>query len=228
MEPSRSGGLARISVDVGRWMLAWFIAWGFYYALISHDVNYISHPIGTAAYFLSAAAVVLVVYKDLFLTYIALLKPVSWTVPGLAFVVGLVAYVVLPLVLTPPHTLMVKNKDMFFLHLDLRYLFSKLFDILFQQVLIFLLIALLLRRKLSLRNISFLCCGLLGIVHLYLLKQNGLALGGYFVLFSMASGLTFPFLIVRCRTGLAYTSSLHLLFYVITGVVCWLCPSALV
>ena len=55
MEPSRSGGLARISVDVGRWMLAWFIARGCYYALISHEVNYISHPVGTAAYFLSGA-----------------------------------------------------------------------------------------------------------------------------------------------------------------------------
>jgi hypothetical protein len=158
---------------------------------------------------------------------ITLLKPVSWTVPCLAFVAGLVIYVAFPLVLTPPHTLMLKNQDMFFLHLDLRYLFSKLFDILFQQVLIFLLIALLLRRNLSLRNISFLCCGLFGIVHLYLLKQNGLALGGYFVLFSMAAGLTFPFLIVRRRTGLAYTSSLHLLFYVITGGMCWLCPSVL-
>ncbi len=220
--------MARISLDVGRWMLAWFVAWGCYYALLSHEVNYISHPVGTAVYFLSAAAVVLVVYKDLFLTYRALLKPASWTVPGLTLAVGLVIYVALPLVLVPPHTLMVKNQDMFFLHLDLRYLFSKLFDILFQQVLVFLLIALLLRRNVSLRSISFLCCGLFGIVHLYLLRQNGLALGGYFVLFSMAAGLTFPFLIVRCRTGLAYTSSLHLLFYVITGGVCWLCPLALV
>ncbi len=220
--------MVRISVDVGRWMLAWFIAWGVYYALISHEVNYISCPVGTAVYFLSAAVVVLVVYKDLFLTYKALLRPVSWIVPGLALVAGLAIYVVLPLILHPPHALIVKNRDMFFLHLDLRYLFSKLFDILFQQVLIFLLIALLLRRNLSLKNISLLCCGLFGIVHLYLLKQNGLALGGYFVLFSMAAGLTFPFLIVRYRTGLVYTSSLHLLFYVMTGGVCWLCPSALV
>ena len=112
---------------------------------------------------------------------------------------------------------MVNNQDMFFLHLDLRYLFSKLFDIMFQQVLFFILIALLLRRKLSLGTISVLCCGLLGASHLYLLRQNGFALGGYFVLFSMAAGLTFPFLIVRCRTGLVYTSSLHLLFYVVTG-----------
>ncbi len=220
--------MARISLDIGRWVLAWFVAWGVYYALIAHEVNYISYPLGTAVYFLSATAVVLVLYKDLFLAYKDLLTSASWVIPGLALAAGLASYVVLPLVLSPPYALMVKNHDMFFLHLDVRYLFSKLFDIVFQQVLIFLLIALLLRRKLSLKHISLLCCGLFGLVHLFLLKQNGLALGGYFVLFSMAAGLTFPFLIVRHRTGLAYTSALHLLFYVVTGAVCWLCPSALI
>ena len=86
MGPSRDGRLMRTSVDVGGWMIAWCLAWGFYYILLTHRVNYISHPVGTASYFSAALAVVLIFYKDLFRTYRTLLKPVSWTVPGLALV----------------------------------------------------------------------------------------------------------------------------------------------
>jgi len=78
---------------------------------------------------------------------------------------------------------MLQNPDMFFLSLDPKYLFAKLFDIMFQQALIFMLIRLLLRRGLTLKSVSFLCAILFGFAHLYLLKRNGYVLGVYFVIF---------------------------------------------
>lgn len=67
--------------------------------------------------------------------------------------------------------------------------------------------------------------GSLGVAHLYLLGGNGCVIGGVFVAFSMLAGWIFPPLIVRHKNGIAYTFSLHWMFYVVIGAMCWLCPS---
>ena len=116
---------------------------------------------------------------------------------------------------------------LFFLPLNLRYLVSKLFDITFQQTLILLLVATLARAGLSLKGVVF--CAVVSSAGrtLYLVNRNGILFGGYFFAFSLLAGVVFPYAITRYRLGLSCTFSLHLFFYVFTGVLCRLWPSLL-
>ena len=195
--------------------------------LLSRDINYISRPVVTAFYFLIATAAFSFLGRSLLLARRDLLRPGIFLIPGLVCGLGVVVYVSFPLLFSPPTTLILQNPDMFFLPFSLGYLGSKLFDITFQQTLVLLLVAALARAGLSLKGVCLVCCILFGAPHLYLLHRNGIVLGGYFLVFSLLAGLVFPYAITRYRLGLAYTFSLHLFFYVFTGVVCWLWPSVL-
>ncbi len=209
------------------WLLAWCVGWGGFYLLLSRNINYISRPDLTALYFSLATLAIVFLSGDVLRVRRDLLHASSFMVPGLTLGVGVAVYVTFPLLLSPPWPVMAKNPDMFFLQFSLRYLVSKLFDISFQQMLVLLLILLLRRAGLSMKGTCCMCCLLFGAPHLYLIDRNGIALGGYFLAFSLLAGLLFPYMILRFRRGLAYTFSLHLLFYVVTGALCWLLPSVL-
>lgn len=213
--------------DIGAWLFLWCCCWGLFYVLLAHGINYITDPIFTTAYFTAATCVVLALHKDLLAGRLRGLGFAPPLLAGLVVSLGAAVYLLFPAFLPPPTALIRKNPDMFFLYLDLRYLFSKLFDILFQQVLLFLLVFLLRRREFSVARICAICCAVFGAAHLYLIRRNGLAMGGYFLVAAIAAGLLFPYLLIRCRRGLVYTFSLHLLFYIATGSLCWLCPTAL-
>ena len=215
----------RISIDISMWLALWCGSWGIFYVMLSKGINYISRPIFTAVYFSLATLLVIGLYRDILRKTGSRLKSISWPVPSLSLGCGVAVYLIIPLLLFPPHKLILQHPDMFFLHLDLKYLFAKLFDISFQQTLMVMLIVLLVNRGLSLKRISLICLTLFGSAHLYLLGGNGWVLGGLFVAFSMLAGWIFPPLIMRHKNGIAYTFSLHWMFYVVTGTMCWLCPS---
>ena len=217
----------RVALSAALWLLVWCAVWGGFYVLLSLNIDYISRPDVTALYFSAATVMAALLPGGLFRTRRDLLQVSTLTTPGLALGVAIAVYVTLPRFLSPPWLLIQKNPDMFFLKLDLRYLVPKLFDISFQQVLVLLLLLSLRRGGLSVKGTCSTCCVLFGAPHLFLLDRNGLAVGGYFLIFSLLAGFLFPYIILRYRRGLAYTFSLHLLFYVATGVLCWLRPSVL-
>jgi hypothetical protein len=214
-----------IAIDVGTWLALWSGVWGLFYALLSMGINYISRPLVTACYFLLATVFVLGFYRDVFRKRKDELKSIPSPVLGLSLGIGVLAYLIFPMLLRRPDALIVQNPAMFFLHFDLRYLFAKVFDIMFQQTLIFMFVRLLLGRGLSRGRTCLLCVVLFGLAHTYLLSYKGFGLGMYFVIFSMGAGWIFPLLIAKYRNGVAYTFSIHWMFYIITGTICWLCPS---
>lgn len=215
-----------VAVDIALWLALWTGLWGIFHALLSRGINYISNPMGTAFYFLLATLFVLGVYKGLIHKALEAIKGLPSPILGISLGVGALVYLIFPLLLRPPHSLIAENPAMFFLHFDLRYLFAKVFDITFQQTLIFMLVILLLKRGLSRSRTCLLFAALFGLAHLYLLRYEGFALGVYFVIFSAAAGWIFPFLIARYKNGVAYSFSIHWMFYIVTGSLCWLCPGA--
>lgn len=217
----------QVAVYALLWLLAWCLGWGGFYALLSRDINYISEPAVTVLYFSAVTVAVSFLCRGSILARRDQLRPGFLLVPGLVCGLGVAVYAGFPLLFSPPSALIRQNPDMFFLHFSLRYLVSKLFDITFQQTLVLLLVASLARAGLSLRSVCLLCAVLFGGPHLYLLGRNGIVIGGYFLAFSLLAGLVFPYAIMRFRRGLAYTFSLHLFFYIFTGSICWIWPSAL-
>lgn len=214
--------------DIAVWMLLWFCGWGIYYLLLAHDVNYLTSPLVCALYFSAASLTIIVFYRNVFFSTARLVGPASWFMAALSIAAALAVYILLPLFIPAPETLILRNPDMFFLRLDTAYLFSKPFEIVFQQVLIFLLAAHMTRRGLSLPATCLISCLVFGASHLYLIAHNGLMMGGYFTISAACAGLLFPYLILRLQKGLVYTSSIHLLFYVFTGALCRLYPAAFI
>lgn len=217
----------RIVVCTLFWLSAWCLAWGGFYLLLARNINYISRPVLTALYFTAATVLCASLGRRLITFRCDLLRPRILLVPGLIGLLGIAVYVGFPLLFSPPRKLIFQNPDMYFLHFSLRYFFSKLFDIAFQQTLVLLLVASLAREGLSLKAVCLLCCLIFGVPHLYLLSHNGVVFGGYFLVFSLLAGLVFPCIIMRFRQGPVYAFSLHLLFYIFTSAGCWLWPEAL-
>jgi hypothetical protein len=220
--------MGKVLKDIGVWMLLWCSGWGIYHLLLARDINYITAPLTSALYFSVASVAVLLLYKELLPAMHPFVRPLPWLAAVLSVAAGLLIYLLLPLFFAPPEGLMLLNPDMFFLDLNLRYLFAKPFEIVFQQVLILLLVALLVKRGVPLLATCLLCCLTFGAAHLYLVVRNGLLMGGYFAASAIVAGFVFPYLMLRVRNGLIYASSIHLLFYIFTGALCRLCPTALI
>ncbi|MCC7428050.1 MAG: hypothetical protein IT557_14210 [Alphaproteobacteria bacterium] len=97
------------------------------------------------------------------------------------------------------------------------YFLPKSIEILFQQLLILALVLALAARGLGIGRISGICALSFGGVHV-LLALGGMPVG-YVVRFMIAAtvfGLVFPVLILRVPNGLAYSYSLHWIYYAVT------------
>ena len=152
--------------DIAVWMLLWFCGWGIYYLLLAHDVNYLTSPLVCALYFSAASLTIIAFYRNVFFSTARLVSPASWFMAALSIAAALAVYILLPVFIPAPETLILRNPDMFFLRLDTAYLFSKPFEIVFQQVLIFLLAAHMTRRGLSLPATCLISCLVFGASHL--------------------------------------------------------------
>lgn len=99
------------------------------------------------------------------------------------------------------------------------YFLPKSVEILFQQLLIAALVLTLADAKFSLSRISIVCALTFGAMHV-LLGLGGMPLG-YVVRFVVAAslfGLLFPYLILRVPNGLAYSYTVHWVYYAVTAV----------
>ncbi len=106
--------------------------------------------------------------------------------------------------------------------MDYKYLFSKSFDILFQQTMVVILTLLLLKNKFSILEIIFLFAFIFGSIHLGQYVYSGKFFGTYYLIFSMVSAIIFPILILKVNYGFVYTYSIHWLFYTLSGVFFWI------
>jgi hypothetical protein len=213
-------------MNIALWFSLWCLVWGGFYGLLRAGINYISSPCLTSLYFFSGAITASVLFRDLFTAHV---RRALWDwrllLPLLALCLGLIVYTLNGLFLVIPESLISRQPDMFFLSSNPWYLIPKAFDILFQQILLFCLALLLAQKGLSVSRISFICLALFGGAHLFLMAKNGIIVGGYFLLASSTAGWLFPRLLLRHPWGIAYTFSLHILFYVGTTLFSCLCPT---
>ena len=94
------------------------------------------------------------------------------------------------------------------------YFLPKSIEILFQQLLVVALVLALATQDYSVRTIAICCALLFGGTHI-LLGFGGVPLG-YVIRFMVSAaifGFAFPFLILKVRNGLAYSYTIHWLYY---------------
>jgi hypothetical protein len=212
-------------LDLALWSALWCLSWGGFYALVDFGVNYLSSPFLTALYFFAACLASSAVFRDLLACRERdICRTAHLIFPAASVALGIGVYALLGTLRPAAALLSSAQPDMFFLSSDPWYFVPKAFDVLFQQVLVLALALLLSRGGLSLNRVSLICLGLFGGAHLFLVAKNGLILGGYFLVASMAAGWYFPRLMLLRPWGIACTYSLHVLFYVGTNALFLFCP----
>ena len=106
--------------------------------------------------------------------------------------------------------------------MDYKYLASKPFEILFQQIMILILVLLLSKETFSMTETIFYFVLLFGIVHLLGINIAGKIFGTYFLVMSLIGAIIFPILILNVNYGFMYSFIVHVSFYSISSVLFWL------
>ncbi len=189
------------------WFVIWFVGWGvFFFVLLRFGVTYMHNIELTILYFLLFSALAFVSFKR----YISLIvEP-----PTLASVVLLIGvFLVLYLGFYMPDPL---RKILPWTEIQGIYFFTKIFELLFQQIMIVSLASFfhnsgVVKLK-TLLSFTFIFVS----AHVPLLFFLPLSLAVFFIVFSIFGGLVFYSLIMRWRQGYIYSYSIHLLFYMLT------------
>lgn len=108
-----------------------------------------------------------------------------------------------------------------FIRLEYPFLFTKGFEIAFQQLCFATFILLISRTSLALPLLCAISATTLVVLHIPLFFTHGSRWGSFYVLSSFVLGLIFPYLIFFVPAGLAIAFALHLLAYVAMGALLW-------
>jgi len=106
--------------------------------------------------------------------------------------------------------------------MDYRYLVSKSFEVLFQQLVIVALTLLLAATGLSMMGIVLTFLLLFGVLHLPMLLIVGTRLGLAYALAAATFAVVFPVLILRVHDGFVYSYAAHWFAYMLAGAGVWL------
>lgn len=198
--------------------------WGFFYmGMHRKGVDYITHFLWTASYFLFVAVLVSFIFWGRLVLVLQDFTAIPFLALGV-FMVGQVAlYVYFPRHVSEPKKYFETHPDRYYLKIDWRRLVSKSMDILAQQVFIVLLVLFLQDAGLSFYQILLAFGVLFALLHVPLIANERGAwpswlFAGIVVVFSAV----FPMLILTVHYGFVYNYILHWLFYTTVAVSFWL------
>lgn len=203
-------------------VLMWFGTWAFFYFyLIGRGINYVKDAEVTTLYFLFVSVTMLGLFGDRLAPFLDDYAGLPFGILAVAFLLNLGIYYYVPTFFRRPSVLIKKYPNEFFLALDSRYLISKTFDIIYQQIFIILLVAALARIGLSVKEITLAFALLFSVIHFPLIWIEGRLWGIYFMTAALLSALFFPPLILQVPYGFIYTFIIHWGFYTLSGMLFW-------
>lgn len=104
------------------------------------------------------------------------------------------------------------------LSLGERYILAKIADVIFQQLIAGAMILSLAAANVPYPTIVLVFVALFAGAHLYLFETSGIFWGIYYTTYAALGGFAFTFLILFVQNGILYTIIIHMLFYVLSGV----------
>ena len=204
------------------WILLWAIGFGiFFFYLNKRRITYTENYITTSVYFLFLALAATLLFKEELKLLFAPFEVMPFALLIVTFILNGLAYYAANKFLTKPTLATRRNSTQYFFRRDFRYLVSKSFEILFQQVLIAVLILMLKEQGFSLDQIILIFSLLFCIVHLPLLKTAGVGFGVFYIFSSIVSAFIFPYLVLEVNHGFIYSYTVHWVFYILAGLSFW-------
>lgn len=110
------------------------------------------------------------------------------------------------------------HSDLELLELDSRFIFSKIGDVFFQQLVTGVLLLTLHSYGIPFSLLVLVFSVVFSIGHLGLFSRMPRSWAYYFVLSALVGGICIPFVLLNTEGGFYYLVALHMLWYVVTGV----------
>ena len=203
------------------WLVIWGVSWFLWIYLLKRGINYVDSFRFTIFYFCSFSILAWIVFNNYLQAFFFRMPIKLLPFIGLIlfFVVTTIVYTHAKRILSKELISSHKKSLIFFATMDYLFLFSKSFDIFFQQLL-FLTLVLIFRVSFgNSANIVLFCAVLFGAIHLPLFITKHNILAPYFVIASFFAGGIFSWLILSFPYGFIYSYIFHWMFYVVAGVV---------
>ena len=99
-----------------------------------------------------------------------------------------------------------------------QYILAKIGDVVFQQLIAGVMILSLMQKGVSYPITVGIFVALFAAAHLYIFRTSGMFWGIYYTTYASLGGFVFTFLITFISTGIVYALIIHMLFYVLSGV----------
>ena len=211
----------QITILLASWFSLWLSVWGVFIFLLKRGVNYIQTFRLVVGYFLCFSFLAAYIYKPFLFPFFAHLplKILPFSLLLLFYLLAFIIYAVGKKIFDKEILEENKQQWMFFATFDNRFLLSKSFDILFQQILLLSLV-LFLQNFIQSNLLIILITGIIfGSMHLPMLKTKHNRIAPYFIFFSFLAGVFFSFLILFLPYGFLYSYITHWLFYIFAGII---------
>ncbi len=217
--------IPRFAIDVFVWLLLWVAGWGVYGLMLRRGIDYVKRFPITCVYFLALSVLIAILFKTTLARVTATFSATPFVVLALVYVATIVLYRVAHVRLTRPDRLIERNPYELFLTLDYRYLFSKSFELLFQQMMIVLLILTIHDATPVIIHVIVIYGVIFPLAHFPIypfIGTNEKAFRVFYVVASITSAILFPLLILKVSYGFVYTYAIHLSFYTLSALIFWM------
>jgi hypothetical protein len=207
------------------WFAIWLAVWRVFYGpMAERRVNYVDRFLWTCVYFLLVSVVTVLLFKDVLAPFAGELTADPFVVLAVTFALQIVLYRLAVRHLRRPGKLIESNPREMFLRLDYRYLVSKSFEVLFQQIMIVLLVVTAWRQTGNLVGTMVIFAGVFALAHLPLLKLYGEQAGFFAKIYlaaALVSAVLFPVFILKVNLGFVYTYAMHSMFFTVLALWFW-------
>lgn len=202
--------------------IIWFIIWvTFIFYLEPQGIDYINNYLLTAIYFLLVIVALTSVFKKELDDYVDNFSPRDLGVMILFSIFVVTIYYLIGIFSENSSLFYIKDNLYPAFQLDNRFLVTKAFEIMFQQVFFMISIYYLFNNNVS-KTIDMLLFGLYAMyLHLPMLFLS-FKVGKILFFASFFAGLIFSYFITKSKKGFIYSYMVHFSFYVILAVVFWL------
>jgi hypothetical protein len=219
--------ILRFAIDLLLWLLLWVAGWAVFGYMLRRGIDYVKRFPVTCAYFITISIVIAVLFRTRLAPVAANFTPAPLVVLAFVYVVTIALYRVAHLRLARPQQLIERNPYELFLTLDYRYLLSKSFELLYQQVMIVLLILSIHDLTPALLHVVVIYGIVFPLAHLPIypfIGTNEKTFRVFYLVASVVSAILFPVLILKVDFGFVYTYAMHLSFYTLAALVLWAKP----
>jgi hypothetical protein len=207
------------------WIVFWFVGWGVLMIIFKKRSDYIKNFIFVSVYYLVVSFIIIFSFRNIFGEIYNKMTIFPLVILLVFFIINFLEFFFSNRFLTKPIKFIEKFSEVTFLRMDYRYLISKSFDILFQQLLIIVLILIMYKSGMGIILITVIFSFLFGFGHVPIIKIHKTFFGYFYLAASLFSSFLFPYLIIHFKYGFIYTYIAHWLFYTNSGIFFWILKS---